>query len=272
MDPLSRPSARSIAALLLLALAGSAHAGDEALITDRPDQTESSSVVARGRVQLETGVVTSHDDERGVEIDTTAVGGTLVRIGLTNRVEARVGWNGYVDTEIEMDGFEFDDSGAADTSLGSKIYLVEEAGRRPECALIVAASLPTGDDEISSNRVDPDFRFSCSNGLTERLSIGYNLGTEWETEEGDDGDRDTLSSAIYTAALGIGISERFGAYVELFGDMGLSASGGPAHSFNGGVTWLLSDRLQLDASGGVGLSSAADDWFLGTGLSVRFPE
>jgi hypothetical protein len=77
---------------------------------------------------------------------------------------------------------------------------------------------------------------------------------------------------IYTAALGIGLPETLGAFVEFFGDIPTYSQGpGPGNSFNGGFTCLLTDNLQLDASGGVGLSKAADDWFAGIGLSFRLP-
>ena len=36
-------------------------------------------------------------------------------------------------------------------------------------------------------------------------------------------------------------------------------------------TYLLRDNIQADFAGGVGLSSAAGDWFVGLGISARFP-
>jgi hypothetical protein len=38
----------------------------------------------------------------------------------------------------------------------------------------------------------------------------------------------------------------------------------------GGFTFLVSDNIQWDIRGGVGLNDEADDYFVGTGLSVRF--
>ncbi|MBI2435836.1 MAG: transporter, partial [Candidatus Hydrogenedentes bacterium] len=48
-------------------------------------------------------------------------------------------------------------------------------------------------------------------------------------------------------------------------------SGGPAHSLDGGFTFLLRENIQWDLFVGVGLSDDADDWFVGTGLCFRFP-
>ena len=110
-----------------------------------------------------------------------------------------------------------------------------------------------------------------SHTLTDRLSFGYNLGAVWGTEEDDSGDRDTLSVFRYTATLGVGLTEQLSGFVEVFGDVPLSASGGPANMFDGGFTYLISDNFQIDVASGVGLSQEADDWFITAGATYRFP-
>jgi hypothetical protein len=76
----------------------------------------------------------------------------------------------------------------------------------------------------------------------------------------------------YAANLGIGIMGNLGGFVELYGDAGLSASKMPITAFDAGLTYLLFDNFQLDVSGGLGLSDAADDWIVGAGVSYRFPD
>ena len=51
----------------------------------------------------------------------------------------------------------------------------------------------------------------------------------------------------------------------------MSADGGSAHSFDTGLTYMLTDNLQLDGAVGFGLSDEADDWFMTFGVSYRFP-
>ena len=85
------------------------------------------------------------------------------------------------------------------------------------------------------------------------------------------GEEDTLSSWLYTASLGITISDLVGAYVEFFGSIPASQSGGPANFFDGGFTFLPRHNLQFSIFGGVGLSKAAPDWFGGIGLTFRLP-
>ena len=84
-------------------------------------------------------------------------------------------------------------------------------------------------------------------------------------------DRDTLSLFNYTVVLGMGLSERAGLFVEVFGDIPFNAPGGPRNSFDGGLTFLIRDNLQIDGSAGVGLSDSADDWSVGLGITVRLP-
>ncbi len=43
------------------------------------------------------------------------------------------------------------------------------------------------------------------------------------------------------------------------------------HFANGGFTFLVNNNVQFDFRAGIGLSDAADDFFLGPGLSIRFP-
>lgn len=241
---------RSIVAVWFGVLAGLAHAQE--LVTDRPDATESSVVVPKGSTQLEVGYLMTD----GVEEETHEILQTLVRISLAEWAELRLGWGGYVD------GVE---DGAADGELGAKVHLAPEQGLQPEVALLASVSVPMGDDAQTSDEWDPAFRFALSHTLSETLSLGYNLGVEWGTEGGSTG-----STFIYSAALGIGLSERLGMYLEIFGGEALSAEGG-AHSFDGGFTYLLKNNLQLDILGGVGLSGDAEDWFAGGGLSWRFP-
>lgn len=227
----------------------------EELVTDRPDATESSSVVQSGQVQLELGwLYTESGDQRTHELPQT-----LVRIGVIDRVELRIGWDGYVEAR-SFDGVD----GAGDGELGTKIYLSPENGAFPESALLAAVSIPWGDQELTSDEVDPAFRFAFSHTLPYGLSLGYNLGAEWATE-----DDSTLSSFVYTVALGFGLTDSLGGYIEFFGDVGLSAAG-DTHSFDGGLTYLISDDFQLDVLAGVGISDNADDWFAGAGVSYRF--
>ncbi|MEE8348129.1 MAG: transporter, partial [Acidobacteriota bacterium] len=189
------------------------------LVTDRPDQTESSIVVPPGYFQLETGWgVTRNGEKNNHQFPTT-----LLRIGMIPSVELRIGFDGDLwesDTPSPQQREEGE--------LGAKFNLWQEEGWIPETGLLFSVSVP--------RRADPALRLALSHDLSDRISIAYNLGAAWESEPDGDSDMDRLSVFQYTATLGVGLNGRTGAFLEVFGDLPLSAEGGPEHLLDGGLT------------------------------------
>jgi hypothetical protein len=67
------------------------------------------------------------------------------------------------------------------------------------------------------------------------------------------------------------LTDCLGAYTEWFGLFPHSAdTAKPEHFFNGGFAYLINNDVQWDIRGGVGLNDAAADYFVGTGLTIRF--
>ncbi len=62
------------------------------LVTDRPDQTESSSVVPQWRLQIETGAAREWVETGSNEYENnTSYGSTLLRFGVLKFLELRLG-------------------------------------------------------------------------------------------------------------------------------------------------------------------------------------
>lgn len=245
--------------------------GPGPLITDRPDQTESSAVVDPGFVQLEAGWTYSRRDDGPSRLGSHAVPQILARIGVVNRLEARLGFAGWQAVRAEGATAVVDDQGVGDLELGVKYQLHAGRGAMPSLALLADASLPTGEEAFSSGRVDPSLRLSVAHELTGRVSLGYNVGTRWVTETDQSGFRYTRAETPYTLAFGVSLTERLAVFAESFGSLALDDRGSDTHSLDGGLTLLLTNSAQLDVSGGFGLNTAPDDWFVGLGLAVRFP-
>ncbi len=240
------------------------------MATDRPDQTETSNTVPPGYVQLEVGFTHAQNRQREDSESDSALE-SLMRIGLMKDLELRLGHSGYTWQQEEDElGETVRSSGAGDSEIGFKYRLWEETGARPEAAFIAMLGLPTGERGFSSERLDPSYRFSFAHTLTERLSLGYNLGMVWASEPDGLGDVHTVSMFQYTATLGYDVTDRLGAFIEVFGDCPFN-TGRPAHLIDGGLTYGLRENLQLDCATGFGLTDAADDWFISVGISYRFP-
>ncbi len=275
LDPKrGRPPAVALAVLggfLMLSAAPAAAADDEPMVTDRPDQTESASIVPKGALQLELGALHTRDGN-GIERETTQVPASLLRFGLRERLELRLGWAGFVDERLRTRSASASASGTGGADLGFKLLLAEEGpGRRPQTALLASTTLAVGSEGFSSDRFDPSVRLAMSSTLGDRLSVGYNGGLTLTSRERPGRGVTTLTSALYTVSLAIDLDGPASVFVELFGTIPVSDPGPESHSFDAGLTWLARPRLQLDVAGGVGLSEEAADWFVGIGVSTRFP-
>ncbi len=240
------------------------------LITDRPDQTESSVTVSPGAMQLEIGWTYTRDDETGFERRSHALPQTIVRVGAVPRLEARFGFAGWIRDEVTDAAQLLTSEGIGDLDLGFKYQIVDGGGTSPDVAVLTTVSIPTGEDQVSSGRADPTVRLLIAGDLNERLSLGVNVGSTWWSFQGN-GTTETLVDALYTLVLGIGVSDQVGAFIESFGTFALDSDGSSAHSVDGGITWGVRDNVQFDFAGGVGLNDAADDWFIGAGISLRVP-
>ena len=76
-----------------------------ALITDRPDATESPSTIPVGYIQVETGAFYESFEDNNIKNETYTYNTTLVRLGLLDYLELRIGWD-FV--ESKFNGFDDD--------------------------------------------------------------------------------------------------------------------------------------------------------------------
>jgi hypothetical protein len=110
-----------------------AHAEDEDEIkTDRPDFVESSDVVGKGRVQVETSfaVERNHADGRRDRMSTTP---TLLRFGTGEAWELRLETDGRTSlrTSDDANGQTTTVHGYSDLSLGMKWHVRDQEGTNP---------------------------------------------------------------------------------------------------------------------------------------------
>lgn len=93
---------RALVLALGLFLAASLRAGGQApeLVTNRPDQTESSETVGPGYVQFEFGWTHSEDNEDG-EVTSDSLPETLVRVGVADGLELRFGFDGFIREDAD---------------------------------------------------------------------------------------------------------------------------------------------------------------------------
>jgi len=247
---------------------------DEPLVTDRPDFTESTDAVPFGRLQIEMGYTFTYDREHDERTRDHTGPELLIRAGLFDNFELRIGWDGYAWSEDQFRAenrsgrpvtVEDWTQAANDLSLGFKYKFFEQEGLRPHFGVIGEVSLPSGSSAGSSGDVDPQVVLLWAYDLSDRLALAGNFGIGAPTEDGD-----RFAQASGSVSLAAALTGRLGGFVEYFGLYPNAEHADCAHSLDGGLTYLINDNLQVDWRVGLGINEEADDFFTGVGFAWRF--
>jgi hypothetical protein len=222
--------------------------------TDRPDQTECPFITPRHYFQFENGFSFEQNNKN---LKAFAAPTVLTRYGINNYFELRL----ITEYSIIKENSKTL-SGINPILIGFKIKLLEEKGLIPTTSLIAHIGFPkVASPEYIASYYYPEFRFTIQHTISEKQSLSYNLGAEW------DGDN-PKPTFIYTLTTGYTLTEKIGAYLEFYGFV--SQIGNADHRFDLGFTFLSNPNHQLDFSGGFGLSKTSPDYFLSLGYSFRF--
>ena len=231
------------------------------LITDRPDATEAPSVVPQGALQIEAGALFTSFEGDVLQTQTLTYNTTLLRFGVLENLELRLGWNALEQrNKTTTDQQDVVQSGLSPLLFGMKVNITQEKGWLPTIGLIGHLFLPfTASEDFKPQNTSIDFRFAFDHTLSDTSSIAYNVGAQWEA--------DSLGAAyIYTLAYGYSITDSFGLYAELYGD--LPEKNKSNHYWDAGLTYLVLPNLQLDATLGTSITEG-QDFLLSAGFSYR---
>tara|TARA_R110001632_G_scaffold101498_2_gene209186 strand:- start:1712 stop:2455 length:744 start_codon:yes stop_codon:yes gene_type:complete len=231
------------------------------LVTDRPDATEAPTVVPAGSLQVETGALFSSFDKENTLTKVYTYNTTLLRYGILDNVELRVGWNlDEIQTTIDKELTAASKARFSPLLFGAKVAIAQEKGWKPEIGLIGHLFLPfTAPKEVRPQYTSADFRFAFNHSLSENSGLAYNVGAQWESD-------DPEIAYIYTLAYGYSFTDKFGTYVELYGDFPEDSNAN--HFWDAGVTYLVSPLMQLDATIGQSITDG-QDILVSVGVSFR---
>lgn len=247
---------------------------DAPISTDRPDFTESTATIPRGHFQLEGGYSFTRDEQNGHRTRDQTLPELLLRAGLTDDLELRIGGVGLSLTEDVYRApnragrsrvFREHNDGGTDMSVGAKVRILTHRGLIPDFSLIAGVGLPTGDSGKSSGDVDPEVKLLWGYELTDRVALSGNFNFAMPSDE--------IGRFVQTAAsvsLGYSLTDWLGAFVEYYGFFPDERRGDGAHYVNGGFAFQLTENVQFDVRLGAGLNDAADDFFTGVGFAFRF--
>jgi hypothetical protein len=226
------------------------------IVTDRPDQTESSSTLGKRDFQIESGILYQNSNDNSTQ---SFFGpSTLFRYGISNGFELRM-FLQYEATKIELEGGNDKFSGFNDIEIGAKFQLLKKENVNTEMAFLSHVIVPTANNEVSTNSVGIINKLAISHVVNNTIGVGYNIGFDYVEKR---------SAFTYAVAIGFSLSEALSFYIEPYGSW--EGSDTFDSNFDAGFTYLLSKNFQLDVSYGLGLNN--DMYYVSTGFSWRIPD
>lgn len=230
-----------------------AQAQDTAEFTaDRPGASTGPSVVGHGVIQLEQGIQYDGDGGAG----TFTFSNTLLRYGLFPNMELRLGGDGFLYQESEAaKGMKAAFSGL---SLGTKIKCFEGEGAVPAVSVLADFAVPyTASKGFSVDHLAPSLYLLFENPVNDWLSIGYNLGAEWDGSLPE-------PTAFAALCLGFAATENLGCFIESYNYFG---SLGNVYAMDFGLNWMVGRKVQLDLAANLDLTNPAQCWSVSCGVA-----
>lgn len=246
--------------LILIVFAGVSNAklyGQEIapIQTDRPDQTETPFTVPANHFQMENGFSFEQTDNNTQSFTEPSI---LFKYGLSEHFELGV------ITEFATIKSNQSVSGLSPVTFRFKEKIADEQGLLPVTSFIGYLAVPCfATDNFKATYFAPAFRFTIQHTLSDKLSLGYNIGAEWDGETAE-------PTFIYTLTTGFSITAKVGAYAEVYGFAPQQSKAD--HRFDCGFNYLLKPNVLIDISGGVGLTENAPDYYVAAGFSFRLKD
>ena len=233
----------------------------EKIDTDRPDQTESPYTVPKKWIQFEMGFGREKDKpDADFKTIFSQYPTLLTKYGLGKRLELRL-ITEFAGLKEETQNGTSRHSGLHSVQLGGKVNLFNEKGLRPRTSLIAHYDLARLRKWYRDSVDGFNFRFTMQNSISKTVGLGYNIGMEWDRFG-------SPPAFIYTVAPGFNISDKWYAYIEMFGSVWKNES--PEHSIDGGIAYYITDNFKVDISAGLGINKKAPDNYFAIGGSFRF--
>ena len=234
---------------------------------ERPGQTTPPCTLAPGQFIETAGANWGVDASPDQRTDTVTFGSSLLRAGLTPRLEAQVGWTpfGIQRSRDRTTGILTRQSGTGDVSLG---LLYGLAGANGPVALQAVVTLPSGGSAIGAGDWSAAFRLPAAVSLGSGVQLS--LTPEVDAAVNSTGQGRHLA---YGGAAGIGFplsgSVGLGLDVAVFRDE--DASGATTKATGGAsLAWQAGKNTQFDLGGIFGLNGDSPDMGLYFGIAHRF--
>jgi hypothetical protein len=201
-----------------------------------------------------------------VRTDALSIVPTNIRLGVLNNVEFDLMFNPYLNTLVHGPNQSKRSSGFGDIAVRGSLNLWGNDGGDTAGGVLAFVRGPTGTSGFSNHHIEGGIILP----LAVKLPAGFALGTMIECDIDRNAANDGYGvDLLHTVTIGHDLLEHLGAYVEYAGISPISTGNTYAAYFDTGLTYALTDNLQLDVGINIGLSSRTYDFLVFAGMSFR---
>ncbi|OHX66336.1 transporter [Flammeovirga pacifica] len=234
----------------------------EQISTDRPGLTFGATTLGKKVIQVQSGFNTTNINGKTPDLDvSTLIFTNFLRFGLTEKFDIEAMINVRND-KVNFAGSDVDTldlSGVSTTQLGFRYNFTQNDGWVPAIGFQGRLMLKSVSHDYRRDNVGMVFNVMTSNQINDWLSFNMNLGASLPRRNEVD------YSLPSTFNFGISLTEKWGTFIELFGNLNDFDPG-----FDTGLSYLVNDHFLLDIGGGYTPTSSSDTWFAEAGLSYRW--
>jgi hypothetical protein len=240
--------------------------------TDRPDKTESPFTVDAGHYQIEGDILSytydrynpAHTDTR---VETVSIAPVNLKAGLCNTLDVQVLLEPYVSVRTReiSTGSVRNSHGFGDVQVRTKWNGWGNDGGATAFAVMPYVKAPI--DQENAGSVEGGVIFPFVAGLPSGWSVG--MMTQFDVAKDGDGSGhhpEFLNSITF----GHDIFGDLAGYVEFFSAVSAESDSAWVGTVDVGLTYGLTEDIQLDAGVNIGITRAADDINPFIGISCRF--
>ncbi len=236
------------------------------LSTDRPDVTESAYTVDAGHVQIEMDFVNYTRDRSGgvTEWNVTPIN---FKVGLLNNLDLQIVFDSYIHEKTREAGTSTTTTGVGDLTFRLKTNLWGNDGGATALALMPFVKLPTHSSGLGNNSVEGGLNIPFAVSLPGDWGMGFMTEVDVLRNDADSGYHLDLINSITFSHDIVG---DLGGYVEFVSVLSAESGSRWQATFNLGLTYAVTDDIQLDGGCNIGLTDAAEDLHPFVGASFRF--
>lgn len=240
--------------------------------TDRPDKTETPYTVDAGHYQVEISLLDytyHHDDPQqpNTRVETFTLMPMNLKMGLVNNADLQLVVAPYITERTHVDTEFETKNGFGDLQTRLKINLFGNDSGPTALAVMPFVKFPTNEANLGNDAIEGGVITPLAVALAGQWDMG--IMTEFDINQ-NAADEDYHTEFINTVTFSHAVVDDLRGYVEFFSKVNKQDDRPWVGTVDVGLTYALTEDIQLDTGMNFGVTRSADDLNPFCGLSMRY--